>query len=452
MDYNLFGQILSNIKNKTILIKDINEQYYYNVFIKKDHNEVHLLNSTKNLIVTFIDYPTDKNNLNSFTRIINNQTYYFKDNQLIFKTLKRSTNFLTSIEKDNKLNNKFMVMDIETQTINNVMTPYTICIFDGVKKLSFYLTDYKNYNDMIIHAINSIMKRKYNGYKVYVHNLSNFDGIFILKALSSIKYSTLKPIIKDDKMIDIKIIFGKYNIAFRDSLLMLPSSLRKLAIQFNVDNKTIFPYNFVNNKFNSNINLNYIGNIPQFKYFIDITIDQYNQYIKNFKNNKSWSLKEEIIKYCLQDCISLYQIIYKFNYLIFNKYNLNIHNFPTLPGLAFGIYRAHYLNNFKIPLLTGQIFNDIKLSYTGGSTDMFKPYGENIYRYDVNSLYPYAMKSNPMPIGNITFFEGDILQYIKNPFGFFKCEITTPKYLKHPILQTKFDTGNGIRTVSPLGT
>jgi hypothetical protein len=230
MDYNLFGQILTNIKNKTILIKDINEQYYYNVFIKKDHNEVHLLNSTKNLIVTFLDYPADKNNLNSFTRIINNQTYYFKDNQLIFKTLKRSTNFLTSIEKDNKLNNKFMVMDIETQTINNVMTPYIICIFDGVKKLSFYLTDYKNYNDMIIHAINSIMKRKYNGYKVYIHNLSNFDGIFILKALSSIKYSSLKPIIKDDKMIDIKIIFGKYNIAFRDSLLMLPSSLRKLAI------------------------------------------------------------------------------------------------------------------------------------------------------------------------------------------------------------------------------
>jgi hypothetical protein len=163
-------------------------------------------------------------------------------------------------------------------------------------------------------------------------------------------------------------------------------------------------------------------------------------------------LKNESINYCLQDCISLYQIIYKFNYLIFNKYNLNIHNFPTLPSLAFGIYRAHYLNNFKIPLLTGQIFNDIKLSYTGGSTDMFKPFGENIYRYDVNSLYPYAMKSNPMPIGNITFFEGDILQYINNPFGFFKCEITAPKYLKHPILKTKFDTGNGIRTLSPLGT
>jgi hypothetical protein len=293
-------------------------------------------------------------------------------------------------------------MDIETQTINNVMTPYAICLFYGINKLSFYLTDYKDYNDMLIHAINSIMKRKYNGYKVYVHNLSNFDGIFILKALSVIKYSSLKPIIKDDKIIDIKIIFGKYNISFRDSLLMLPTSLRKLAIQFNVDNKTIFPYNFVNNKCNTNIDLNYIGKVPSFKYFIDITIEQYNNYKINYS---LWKLRNETINYCLQDCISLYQIIDKFNYLIFDKFNINIHNFPTLPSLAFGIYRAHYLKDFKFPLLTGQIFNDIKLSYTGGSTYMFKPYGTNIYRYDVNLLYPYVMKQNPMPIGNITFFK-----------------------------------------------
>ena len=452
MDYNLFGQILSNIKNKTILIKDINDQYYYNVFIKKDHNEVHLLNSTKNLIVTFIDYPTDKNNLNSFTRIINNQTYYFKDNQLIFKTLKRSTNFLTSIEKDNKLNNKFMVMDIETQTINNVMTPYTICIFDGVNKLSFYLTDYKNYNDMIIHAINSIMKRKYNGYKVYVHNLSNFDGIFLLKILSVIDNIKIFPIIKDNKMINIKLSYegiNNYTISFRDSLLMLPSSLNKLTKQFNVDNKGIFPYNFVNDKFNTNINLNYIGKLPDFKYFNDITIDQYNEYTKLY-NNK-WSLKEETIKYCNQDCISLYQIIYKFNESIFNQFSMNIHKFPTLPSLAFGIYRAHYLNDYPIPLLSGQIFNDISKSFTGGSTDMFKPFGKNLFSYDVNSLYPYVMNNFDMPVGKMKFFEGDILKIDPKAFGFFECKVIAPNNLKHPILQTKLDTGNGIRTISPLG-
>jgi hypothetical protein len=391
----------------------------------------------------------DVNNLSNFRRIVNNQTDYFKNNQIIIKTLKKETSFLTSIDKDKKVNNKFMTMDIETKTINNVMIPYCICIFDGIKKLSFYLSDYKDHNDMLIHAINSLLKRKYNGYKIYVHNLSNFDGIFIIKILSLIDNINIKPIIKDNKMIDIKIIFGKYNIAFRDSLLMLPSSLSKLAIQFKVDNKTIFPYNFVNDKFNKKINLNYIDNVPDFKYFNNITLDQYIEYKLNYK---IWNLKDETIKYCLQDCISLYQIIEKFNTLIFNKYSMNIHNFPTLPSLAFGIYRTHYLKDYKIPLITGQIFNDIKLSYTGGSTDMFKPYGTNIYRYDVNSLYPYAMKNNPMPIGNIKFFEGNILEINPNAFGFFKCEITAPSNIKHPILQTKFDTGNDLRTISPLGT
>lgn len=35
-----------------------------------------------------------------------------------------------------------MTLDIETQTINNIMTPYAICIFDGKFSKSFYLNDY----------------------------------------------------------------------------------------------------------------------------------------------------------------------------------------------------------------------------------------------------------------------------------------------------------------------
>jgi hypothetical protein len=56
---------------------------------------------------------------------------------------------------------------------------------------------------------------------------------------------------------------------------------------------------------------------------------------------------------------------------------LNINNYPTLPSLALGIFRSKYLSNDLIPNLIGQIFNDIKESYTGGSTDMIIPYGKN---------------------------------------------------------------------------
>jgi len=82
---------------------------------------------------------------------------------------------------------------------------------------------------------------------------------------------------------------------------------------------------------------------------------------------------------------------------------------------------------------------------------MYKPLGKNIYAYDVNSLYPFVMKTCPVPVGNITFFEGDISKIDNNPFGFFEVEIIAPDNLNIPILQTKINTGNGTRTVSPLG-
>jgi hypothetical protein len=69
------------------------------------------------------------------------------------------------------------------------------------------------------------------------------DGIFILKNIIFNRRYLLKPIIKNGKFIELKIMFNKYNIIFRDSYLML--SLKSLAKQFNVDNKTLFTYNLL---------------------------------------------------------------------------------------------------------------------------------------------------------------------------------------------------------------
>lgn len=109
---------------------------------------------------------------------------------------------------------------------------------------------------------------------------------------------------------------------------------------------------------------------------------------------------------------------------------------------------CHYLKDFKIPLISGNLFNDLKNSYTGGATDMYIPKGENIFCYDVNSLYPFVMKNSYMPVGNITYFEGDITKIFNNPYGFFEVKVTTPKDLKHPILINKSNKG----AIAPLGT
>jgi len=432
-----------------LLISKSNSNLLYKIETYISYNKIEVLGHGKT-ILTFFDYKNDGNNLNTFTRKINNHEYIFVNGELIIKKLIRKTSFLKPIKINKQLINKFLTMDIETRIINNKKVPYCICIFDGIKSFSYYLNDYNDHIEMMNIAINSILIRKYNKYKIYLHNLSNFDGIFLFKILTSLKNFHINHTKKDGKMIDIELISLTYNfkINFRDSLLMLPISLKNLAKSFQIDNKGLFPYLFVNE---STTKLDYEGLTPELKYFINVSEDKYNNYSIEFKN-KTWNLKNETIKYCNLDCKILYQIIEKFNYYIFDLFNLNIHNYPTLPSLAFAIYRSKYLKDFKIPLITGQIFNDIRKSYTGGSTDMYIPHGKNIYAYDVNSLYPYVMKECPVPIGNITYFEGDISKIDNNPYGFFEVEITAPNNLNIPILQTKINTGHGTRTISPLGT
>jgi hypothetical protein len=225
-------------------------------------------------------------------------------------------------------------------------------------------------------------------------------------------------------------------------------SLKFLAKVFEVNTqKSIFPYSFVNEN-----NLDYIGPIPDIKYFDGISHLDYNCYIENYN---IWNLRDEAIKYCEIDCISLYQVLIKFSNLIFEKFNINIHKYPTLSSLAFAIFRTHYLNKDEVPQLSGRIAKDIRQGYTGGAVDMYipkAPDGVKIFCYDVNSLYPFVMNEFDMPIGKPIHFIGDIRKTDPEAFGFFYCKIIAPDNLKHPIIQTHIKTKSGIRTVAPLGT
>jgi len=176
-------------------------------------------------------------------------------------------------------------------------------------------------------------------------------------------------------------------------------------------------------------------------------------YTNSFKGTH-WNFKTEAIKYCELDCISLFQILSKFNQLIFNQFNINIGKYPTLPSLSFAIFRSKYNKKQLIHMISGTIYNEIKKSYTGGAVDMYIPSNNNktLYAYDVNSLYPYIMNNYKLPVGSPTYFEGDILSLDKNAFGFFNCKITAPINLKHPIIQTRIKTSDGIRTIAGVGT
>jgi DNA polymerase type B, organellar and viral len=215
----------------------------------------------------------------------------------------------------------------------------------------------------------------------------------------------------------------KDSIVFKDSFKLLPSSLRKLSESFKVlSPKGIFPILFSD--------VNFKGQVPQFEYFKNVTLELYNKYVKEW-GNKEWSFKRESINYCKLDCISLHQVLTEFNQLIFNKFKINISKYPpggTLSSLAFAIYRSHYLNK-EIHGLTGCTYFDIALGYKGGAVDMYiprNPKGTKIYAYDVNSLYPNVMKEYLYPIGSPTYFKGDVLKMIQMLLDSFGVELYLP--------------------------
>lgn len=135
---------------------------------------------------------------------------------------------------------------------------------------------------MILDCLNLITTRKYNGYKIYVHNLAKFDIIFLLKYL--VKIGNLDPIIHNGRIIRLLLNYGKdneYQVEFKDSLLMLTASLFKLCKAFNVENsKSIFPHFFVDKN-----NLDYNGEVPDFKLFKDVNLEDYKNYKSDFNNN-----------------------------------------------------------------------------------------------------------------------------------------------------------------------
>jgi len=455
LDFTKWGDTTFYDDFTKAIVYKLNSDIIYDITINSDHTLIDL-KINNNIVLTFKDVMIDNNDLSNFKRITKDHEYIFDNSKIVFKKITRKVNFIKPIKPSINLNTNYLVMDFETRTIkidsanekvDREMEVFCFSIYDGNYTRYYYLTQFNNSKEMVIEGLLSILKRKYKGYRIFFHNFSNFDLVFLINILVELcGIDNIKPTINNDEYIQIKITYNKYNFIFRDSYLLQPISLEKLAINYNTETKDIYPYEFVNDP---NINLDYIGKVPDFKYFVDITLEQYNEYCKEF-NDKEWNLKDETIKYCNRDTKVLYEILNKFINFIFDEIRLNVLNYSTLPSLALAIYWYKFLNDHKIPIITGQMYHDMKKGYTGGSVDVFNTYGENLYHYDINSLYPYIMKTYNMPIGNPILFEGNILNHENKPFGIFEAEIITPKELNIPILQTKIKSNNETKTVTPL--
>ena len=357
---------------------------------------------------------------NSFERRIGQNTFKYVDGVLSLQKSLKKTRTISKKALTKLLSNNFMTLDLETQTDSNKITPICVGVFDGTDSISYYLLDFLgDVEAMLIKSLRSILKPKYDGYKVYVHNLSGFDGNLLLKYMT--KVGKVKPVIHEGRIISINLSAAKCSLTFYDSYQLLPVSLSKLAVTFGVTEKGLYPYKFL---VNTSFKLNYQGAVPDIEFFDNISKEQYKEYCKDFQGLE-WNLKDETIKYCIQDCVSLHQVISKFRSLIFECYSLDVLDYPTLSSLSFSIYRSGFMPKDSLAQISGSMYAHLKRSYIGGRVDMFIPSGENLYHYDVNSLYPSVMKNFDMPVGTPTAFFGDILAHQPDAFGFFNIAVAS---------------------------
>lgn len=338
-------------------------------------------------------------------------------------------------------NNKINSMELERIEYPNFVAPYMEEILECKNKNMIKIADY----------LGQYMTHKFHKFRIYAHNMSGFDGIFLLNSLLLLQESNnikIIPTKRDNKMISIKVLFnydGKYeryrhHIIFHDSYSLLLSSLDKLSKTFLKDSPDLMK---LENKeileilTNREVRIQKIYNKPKYDYFI-----------------------HQLYNYSKRDCISLANVLFRFAMLINEKWTINIHNYPTISSLAIAIYLTHYLKiTDLIPLVTGKIYRDISKSYHGGHTDVYMMYSsKEVHSYDYTSMYPAMMLKHEMPVGKINKFEGNPLNVgetfksLCDKHAFVKCTVEVDKSLNRPVYMTKVKFNNENRVMCATGT
>jgi hypothetical protein len=391
---------------------------------------------------------------NSFTRQMGNVKFEFTYDKVSKKYINVSLPLLKykpekkhqKFSTNSMVNNSIGSFDIETFIDSDgVPKVYALgfstlnMLNEGKEPYLYYLKDNGNTpEEIVLNCINDMLKSPNDDHIYYTHNLGGYDVVFLLKILwdynkkSGHEYYKLKTILRDNKIlkltIQVKINTVYKRIVLIDSYNLLTDNLDSLSKAFGSDTKKgLFPYLFVNNQ-----TLNYKGNTPSIEYYKvknkTISLERYQEIFKT-----DWCLKTETLQYLKQDILSLLEIMDTYNKYIFIEHGVQVTESLTISRLALNIFLKKYLKATALPVINNKsVFNFIKAAYYGGIVEVYKPHGNNLYYYDVNSLYPFSAK-NPMPGNKCEFIEWSKpikLTPQSKLFGFFYCKIqTTNDYL-----------------------
>lgn len=323
--------------------------------------------------------------------------------------------------KQTKLLNDISVFDIETNAwldetldvdekiLNSYhdkpIIPFLLCYYDGSKNHVY------DNNDCVKYFLKDFLVHKNRNKLCFSHNGGKFDMIALYQTF--MKYPefyekfSCKPIMQGSRIMSFKIKDeNKHSWEFRDSFSLLPRSLDYLCKSFKPDHIKL--------------------ERPLTVYETD---------------------RENWIRYCLNDCYALYDILKQFNSIISDvRGNIGY----TIASTSLATFRKRFLD---IELNTYHNYNDFfRNAYYGGRTEIFnmhaKQYDGSYYVYDINSLYPFVMKNFEYPISKPIHTKYKDIDETFGKCGIADVRIITPPDLDIPILPYHRKDG---KLLFPLG-
>ena len=277
------------------------------------------------------------------------------DEEINYK-LSTTTKSIDVIE-DSIKHPKYIIFDFETDTSKKIYDDGSVLLHQVMHVEADIIKVSNNhiYEDSLIDKISFtgydscdnfckwLFDKQNKDCTIMAHNGAGYDNKFILKWC--IEHG-LNPsmIIRQGSRITY-MHFKKFNIRFVDTLNFFNEGLRKLPAIFGIKEtvKGYFPHHF-----NTVENQNYIGVIPDIKYFgvdnmkvEDILV--FNEWYNEQINIKNWSFKDEMIKYCRADVEVLSRSVLAFRKDFYDNLNIDPFRYITLPSLCMNIFKSRFL-------------------------------------------------------------------------------------------------------------
>ena len=348
-----------------------------------------------------------------FHKPLTNYDLWNKKTQKNFLRLKQENNeqnmteFIDNLDTSNykSVGNKYIFYDFETwinPTTNNHEVYLAVAMYSHSKEVFKF--------NSIVEFVDWLLKKEHTGYTCIAHNSKGFDGILIKKELVK-RCVKSKEIMNGNKIMYMNL--KQYKIRFVDSLNFLMMPLKDFPKNFDLDTKTFskgfFPHDFID----SVDKLNFVGDIPDTKYFGEQVKDKFfNEWYGSFEG-KVYNLREESELYCKQDVVVLKQGCMKFREIVMGLTEKKFDPWQsiTIAGLSQQIYKRFDMSKQSIGVLsdnyvktsneefewidylrsTGISIPKQQYKICGFIVDGFNPDTNTIYEY--NGCYFHGCKS-----------------------------------------------------------